>query len=184
VNPGPQRGQFLLPADDLGKALHLGGHHPLGAPTIGLIRWRAGNPRLWCQLACSRDGRGRRRVRRVPVQSRRLSEDVTLQLSQRRPRVNAQLLSQLGPGIPQHCQRLGLAPGPIQRHREQLTAVFTQRMGPHVQVQLGHYGVVPAQLQLRRAPGLDHRQPQLVQPRHLRCRPLGIPHVGVGLPAP
>jgi hypothetical protein len=120
----------------------------------------------------------------VPVQRRGLGENVTLKTLQCCAGVDAQLVSQPRPGGPQHRQRLGLAPGSVQPEDQQLTSVFPERMGRHVGLQLGHRDFISPQSQQRSTPPLEHRQRQLLQPRHLRYHPCCITHLGVGLPTP
>jgi hypothetical protein len=71
-----------------------------------------------------------------------VGEDVVLQLLQRSPRVDAQLLGQPGPGGAQHPERLSLSPVPIQRKSKQLTAVLAQGMGLDMHLQIGYCQVV------------------------------------------
>ncbi len=120
----------------------------------------------------------------MPVKLWRVGEDVVFQPLQHGPRVDAQFLDEAGTGASEDCQRFGLPSSAVQRQSQQLAAVFAQRVGPYVHLQLGHRAVVFTQLQLRLAPCLHHRQPQLLQPGYLRTCPWGVTHIGVSLSSP
>ena len=80
-----------------------------------------------------------------------LREDVTLQLAQGRPRIDAQVFGQPRPGPAQNRERVALAPGLVQRQREQPPCLLPQRLlcGQAVQVGDCLRRVTQAQRRLR-----------------------------------
>jgi hypothetical protein len=124
------------------------------------------------------------RVGAVPVQHRLLVQDLPLQALQGRARVDAQFLRQPLLIAAQHGQRVGLPPGPVQRQAQQLAAVLAQRVRLRERLQLGDRDLMGPHAQQRRAAPLQHRQPQLLQPGHLRHHPRGVGHFRVRLPPP
>ena len=74
-------------------------------------------------------GRRRRRGRkRCGDQRRVLCEDRALEVAQCRAWLDAQLVDQRAPGVLIRLQRLGLAPGPVQRPHELAAQPLAQRM--------------------------------------------------------
>ena len=116
-----------------------------------------------------RRGRGRRLERRVVL------EDRPLEPRQRRPGLEAQLLGQHAPAVPVDLQRLGLAPGAIQRQHQLRAQALAQRLARDGGLELGdQLGMAPArQVGLDAALQRDHPALQDAVDLHARLGRLG-----------
>ena len=127
--------------------------------------------------------RGRRRRGRE-LEARVVAQDLQLELLQRRPRLQAELLDQRPAPSLKRVQRVGLPAAAIQR-QHQLTA---QPLPEHVlgdhRLQLRHQLEMAAARQIGVDPILQRRQPQLLQTRDLALRQRLALQIGQRLPPP
>ena len=126
----------------------------------------------------------RDRSRRRPLQGRVLTQHRGLQGTQLGPGLDAQLVGQQLTHLPEHLERVRLAPGPGQGQRAQPPQAFAQRVrrGQHLEL-AGHHRVSP-ETQGGHGAVLERDRPQLLQPGPLRLRGGSVLELGVGQPAP
>jgi hypothetical protein len=135
-------------------------------PILGIRHWG---------LGC---GSGRWEVRRrgrvqpfrrwrMPVQRRRLLQDVALELLQGRTRVDAELLRQKRPGVLEGTKGIRLPAATVQGQQQQLPEPLTVAVGRDQGFQLGDDHRMPTTNELGLHPALHSCQPQLLQPRRL-----------------
>nr|WP_246086001.1 hypothetical protein [Pseudonocardia hydrocarbonoxydans] len=131
-------------------------------------------------------GGGRQRRRSRPVDARVLRADRLLQAAQLRAGVDAQLVAQQVAAGAGGAQRVGLAPGAVQREHQRSPQPLPQRVHRHQRLQLGDRRVRTA----GREQGLDvpfqRHDPQLGEAGTVggAAGVAGVAQVGVGLAAP
>ena len=108
------------------------------------------------------------------VEGRILGEHPRLELLQARARIEAELFDQRRTSLAERPQRIGLAAGAVQRQHQQLPQPLPQRVALAQRLQLPRHIAMAAQRQIGLDPGLDRGQRQLVQPRPLTERELGV----------
>ena len=153
------------------------GRHSAPAPT----RVRPARP---TSTAGSRPTRRRSAARRAigDAERRVVDQDPLLELLQLRSRVEAELVGQLVPNALVRRERIGLAPGPVQRGDQQLPQAFLERVRRHGRFQLADHVADVAEPQPRRELGLDELHPCLDEPRPVRGDPLAVAGALAGPP--
>jgi hypothetical protein len=105
----------------------------------------------------------RRRHRQVsgppvaPTQGVVLREDRALQIAQRRPRLEPELVDEHAAGFAKRLERLGLTPRAVQREHELRPQPLAERMLRDERLELAHELVVPSELQLELDARLERR---------------------------
>ena len=121
---------------------------------------------------------------RLDRKRRILLEDRLLQLLQGGARLEAELVPHRLAHPPKHLERRGLPIAPIEGEHQLPAEPLAARVLRDQRLELGNEIAMAAELQVGLDPILERRQPQLLQPRHLRLRERLVPHVLVGRPAP
>ena len=124
---------------------------------------------------------GRALVRRwLPVEGRRLEQDVVFQPPQRRARLQAELFDEGGPGPVQGPEGVGLAAAAVVRQGQQLPAPLAERIGHDEPFEVEQGGGVVAQRQLHLGQRLRGRRPELDQAGSLGLDERLEGQIGVG----
>ena len=106
---------------------------------------------------------GHRLAAAAPVERLIVGKDGPVQLPQRFPGIDAELVGEQVTGMPVGGERLGLAAAAIQRQHELALQPLPQGMLPGQVLQLGGEGVVPAKRQVSIDSRLQRGEPELFQ---------------------
>ena len=121
----------------------------------------------------------------APVFERRvLSEDPRLELAQLGPRLDPELVHERGPQLAECAQRVGLAPGTVERQEPLMPEPLAQRVVRGQRLELRDRLLVSAAGQQRIHLRLERAEAFLLQPRLLRAGELHAVDVGQRRPAP
>ncbi len=131
----------------------------------------------------ARLGRGKR-VPGATGERAVVPEDRLLELLQGRPGLEPELVAQRLAGAREHLERRALAVAAVEREHQLPAQPLSARMLRHERLELGHELAFAADRQVGLDAILEHGEPQLFQPGHLRLRERLVPHVLVGGPAP
>ena len=113
-----------------------------------------------------------------------MSQDRTLELLQRRPRLEPQLPDQRRPGSPERLERFGLTSAPVERQHLLCPQPLSQRMLGNERLELrDQVAVLPGSEIGLEAP-LKREQPQLLEARACSPREAGFRNVPEGCAAP
>jgi hypothetical protein len=119
---------------------------------------------------------------RGALESRVVLEDLALQRTQLRPRLETQLLVESPLRLPVGIQRVRLPARAVEGEHQLATQPLTERMGGDERLQLGHGLGVPA-LELGVDSLLDCEQPQLFEAGDVGLRRLVVTELGEGIAA-
>ena len=106
---------------------------------------------------------GKRSVHRGQVDGQLLEENLFLEATQRRVRLDAQLLPQYLAGLLIGAQRLGLLVGSVERNHQLAPEPFPERELPDEALQLGEHRSVSSAGKVGRDPVLETYQAQLLE---------------------
>ena len=101
-----------------------------------------------------------------------------MELTQRRTRLDAELVAQRAPAVMERLERVGLAAGGVERAHQLAAQPLAQRVASHLRVELGHQRGVVTEREVRLDPVLERAEPLLLQPRDLRLGEVLIGEVG------
>ncbi len=104
---------------------------------------------------------GRRSL--VPVERRVLREDGALELLERSPRLDAELLDERLARPPVDVERLGLSTAAVEREHELRADALAERVIPHECLELSHQVPVAAEREIRLDSLLERCQPDLFE---------------------
>ena len=111
-------------------------------------------------------------------------EQLAVERTQRRRRLDAELVMQGPPQIGVDGQRLAPTTGPVQGLHQSQSEPLAQRLAGHERSQLGYDGIVPAQRQVSLDPRGQGAEAELVQPGRLDVRERRTAHVRERRPPP
>ena len=117
--------------------------------------------------AAGLDRRARCRERGVVRERRVVAEDARLELVQRRPRLQPQLINEVPSRGAIDIERLRLPPRAIQGEHRQLLEPFAGRVTLRLGDQLPDQVSLPAEPQFRGSPQLERAHPSLVERRRV-----------------
>ena len=124
------------------------------------------------------------RTRGGQVQARILTEDAQLELPERRPGVDAELLDERPAAALEPMQRVGLPAAAVQREHQLAAQAFAKRVLRDERLELRHQLVMAAERQLSVDAILDRRETELLEPGDLALRERLVSQLGQRLPAP
>ena len=113
-----------------------------------------------------------------------LPQDLQLELLQRRPRLEAELLDQRPAPALKRVQRVGLPAAAIQRQHQLAAQPLSEHVLGDQRLELRHQLEMAAGRQIGIDPILQRREPQLLQPGDLALRERLAPQIGQRLPPP
>ena len=113
-----------------------------------------------------------------------MAEDLQLELLQRRPRLEAELLDQRPAPSLKRVQRVGLPAAAIQRQHQLAAQPLSEHVLGDQRLELRHQLEMAAGRQVGVDPILQRRQPQLLQTGDLALRERLAPQIGQRLPPP
>ena len=146
-----------------------GSRSPPGRPANSTVTVR----RDGCALA----GRG-------GVERRVVAQDRLLQLAERRPRLEAELLVEHAPRFPVRLERLGLPAAAVEREHELPAQALVEGVLLDERLELGNEVDVPAEVELGVDQVLRRRQPQLLETGDLDGRERLVDEIGERRAAP
>ncbi len=181
----PLRVRFEIP-DEVGVVGHLGPDDPDHDLPFdpGEVRDGHGSVVSPAQPLAQPVATQRGADRLVQEQPRVLGEDPLLELPQRRPRVEAELLHQRPPVLLERPKRVGLPARPVEGEHEQGPDPLAQRVLARQGLDLGDEVSRPPAAQLGVEQLLVRSEPELTEPLRLRLRPLLVRKLRIGVPAP
>jgi hypothetical protein len=106
-----------------------------------------------------------------------------LELHERRPGLDPQLVHQHAPGGPEGLERVGLSPRSIQREHQLGARALAVAMLGDQRLEAGNHVQMPAELELRLDLLLERDQAKLVESRRLYCRKGLVAKLAERLPA-
>ena len=124
------------------------------------------------------------RTRSGQVQARILTEDAQLELPERRPGVDAELLDQRPASALERVQRVGLPAAAVQREHQLAAQALAKRVLRDERLELRHQLVMAAERQLSVDAIFDRRETELLEPGDLALRERLVSQLGQRLPAP
>ena len=124
------------------------------------------------------------RTRGGQVQARILTQDAQLELPERRPGVDAELLDERPASALEPLQRVGLPAAAVQREHQLAAQALAKRVLRDERLELRHQLVVAAERQLSVDAILDRRETELLEPGDLALRECLASQLGQRLPAP
>jgi hypothetical protein len=127
--------------------------------------------------------RGRGGLRRR-LQARVLTEDLQLELLERRPRVDAELLDERAASAPEDLEGIGLPATAVEREHQLAPQTLAKHVLCDQRLELRHQLVMAAERQLGVDAILDRREPQLLEPSDLALRECLALEVGQRLAPP
>ena len=137
-----------------------------------------------CRHSNRRRGASRVRTPGRQVQARVLTEDAQLELLERRPGVDAELLDERPASALEHVQRVGLPAAAVEREHQLAAQALAKRVLRDERLELRHQLVMAAERQVGVDAILDRRETELLQPGDLALRERLVPELGQRLPAP
>ena len=152
--------------------LHVDDAHE--APVCDAARDRVGTRGCW----------GGRRGDSGRVERGVVAQDRPLELAQRRTRLEPVLVAQQRAELAIAGERIGLAPGPVQREQALALQPLAQGLCRSESVELGHQIRMGAERELGIHALLEHRQAALLESRDLDLREPRVGELGEGRSAP
>ncbi|MBA3261287.1 MAG: hypothetical protein H0T69_02190 [Thermoleophilaceae bacterium] len=129
-------------------------------------------------------GLGWRIAHWTPVEQRILAQDCLLQLSQLAAWLDPELFGQNPTSVLVDLERIGLAPGAVEREHELFPEALAQRVAAHELLELPDQVRMAAELEVGGDPILECRAAKLFQPADLGLRERLVAEIGERRAAP